>query len=153
MFPTKNQLLKNFLSCINWEEKYVYIMDLGKSLPKFPENLRIKQYLISNCQNRTWIVLTQDLLAFKSIHNINGKNKIKLYGDSEASIIKGIIVIIFSIYQDLDIESIPKFDAKSFLEKIQLNKNLTISRSQGIDSILNSIQKQAYNIISTTSNT
>lgn len=148
MFPKKNQLLKNFLSCINWEERYIYIMDLSKLLPKFPENLRIKKYLIANCQNRTWIALTQDLLSCKSTHNnSNNKNKIKLYGDSEALIIKGIIVIIFIIYQDLDIELIPKFDAKSFLEKLQLNKNLTVSRSQGIDSILNSIKKQAHKII------
>ncbi|URJ31545.1 cysteine desulfuration protein SufE [Blochmannia endosymbiont of Camponotus modoc] len=135
-FPTKNQLLQNFLSCINWEEKYIYIIDLGKLLPAFPENMRTQKYLISGCQSQTWIALTTSIVS-------NGKS-IKLYGYSNSSIVKGIIAIIFSLYQGLSLQEITNFDVKPFLiNQLQLKQNLSMSRSQGIHLILDSIQSQA----------
>lgn len=142
IFPTKSKLLLNFLSCINWEEKYMYIIDLGKLLPKFPENMRMKKYLISGCQNHTWIAL---IPSYKSKFK-NCTYSIELHGDSDSSIVKGLITIIFSLYQELNLQEIQKFDIKPFLEKLQLKKNLTISRSQGIHAILNSIHAQAKHL-------
>lgn len=138
-FPTKNQLLQNFLSCINWEEKYIYIIDLGKLLPAFPENMRTQKYLISGCQSQTWIALTTSSIAPAP----HGKS-IKLYGYSDSSIVKGIITIIFSLYQGLSLQEITSFDVKPFLiNQLQLKQNLSMSRSQGIHLILDSIQSQA----------
>ncbi|URJ25543.1 SufE family protein [Blochmannia endosymbiont of Camponotus sp.] len=136
-FPTKNQLLKNFLSCINWEEKYIYIIDLGKLLPAFPENMRTQKYLISGCQSQTWIALTTSTIV------PHGKS-IKLYGYSDSSIVKGIITIIFSLYQGLSLQETANFDIKPFLiNQLQLKQNLSMSRSQGIHLILDSIRSQA----------
>lgn len=140
MIPTKNQLLNNFISCNNWEDKYMYIMDLGNNLPTFPEMFRTNKYLINGCQSYTWIAL------IKHKKNYNNKNNaITFYGDSDAAIVKGIIVIIFSLYQNLDIQSIINFNAQPFLNQIKLNQHLTLSRSQGIHSILQAIHKQAMN--------
>ncbi|URJ23452.1 SufE family protein [Blochmannia endosymbiont of Camponotus sp. C-003] len=135
-FPTKNQLLQNFLSCINWEEKYIYIISLGKLLPEFPENMRTHKYLIPGCQSQTWIALTTSSIT---PHN----SLIKLYGHSDSSIVKGIISIIFSLYQGLNLKEAANIDIKPFLiNQLQLKQNLTISRSQGIHLILDSIQSQ-----------
>ncbi|AGC03642.1 cysteine desulfuration protein sufE [Candidatus Blochmanniella chromaiodes str. 640] len=135
-FPTKNQLLQNFLSCINWEEKYIYIINLGKLLPAFPENMRTQEYLISGCQSQTWIALTTSARP----HD----NLIKLYGYSDSSIVKGIIAIIFSLYQGLNLQEVANVDIKPFLiNQLELRQNLSMSRSQGIHLILDSIQTQA----------
>ncbi|WHL24762.1 MAG: SufE family protein [Candidatus Blochmannia vicinus] len=135
-FPTKAQLLRNFLSCINWEERYMYIIHLGKLLPDFPTNMRIKKHLISGCQSQTWIALTHSII----LHN----NLIKLHGYSDSAIVKGIITIIFSLYQGLSLQEAINIDIKPFLiDQLQLKQNLTISRSQGIYLILNSIHSQA----------
>lgn len=142
MIPKKDQLLKNFLNCIDWEEKYLYIIELGRLLPKFPEKYRTNRYLVSGCQSHTWI---------KLVRNSNGKKnnntKISFYGDSDALIIKGIIVIIFSLYQGLNVRSIIAVNAKSFLDKFKLTENLTVTRSQGIYTILRSIFNQAKNLL------
>ncbi|WP_331828208.1 SufE family protein [Candidatus Blochmannia sp. SNP] len=135
-FPTKAQLLRNFLSCINWEEKYLYIIDLGKLLPEFPKNMRIKKHLISGCQSQTWIALTSSIIPYN--------NLITLHGYSDSAIVKGIIIIIFSLYQGLSLQEAINVDIKPFLiNQLQLKQNLTISRSQGIYLILNSIYSQA----------
>lgn len=143
MIPTKNQLLSNFLSCKDWEEKYIYIMELGQLLPKFPDIFRTNRYLISGCQSYTWIVLTKKVI----------NNNIKLYGDSDSAIIKGVIVIIFSLYQHLDIKSVITFNAKPFLDQLKLTQNLTVTRSQGVRSILQAIYNQANNILLNPNNT
>ncbi|AAZ40999.1 SufE [Candidatus Blochmanniella pennsylvanica str. BPEN] len=135
-FPTKNQLLQNFLSCINWEEKYIYIIDLGKLLPAFPENMRTQEYLISGCQSQTWIALTTSARPHDK--------PIKLHGYSDSSIVKGIITIIFSLYQGLSLQEVANVDVKPFLiNQLELRQNLSLSRSQGIHLILDSIQTQA----------
>lgn len=135
--PTKSQLLRNFLSCTNWEERYMYIIDLGKLLPEFPKNMRIKKYLISGCQSQTWIALTNSIIP--------SNNLIILHGYSDSSIVKGIITIIFSLYQGLSLQEAVNVDIKPFLiNQLQLKQNLTISRSQGIYLILNSIHSQAH---------
>lgn len=136
MLPTKNQLLNNFSSCMNWEEKYMYIIDLGRLLPKFPDILRVNKNLITGCQSYTWLAIVN-----------NENNFIKFYGDSDAAIVKGIIVIIFSLYQNLNIQSILQVNAKIFLDQIKLTQNLTITRSHGVYSIINAIRKQTSNLL------
>lgn len=143
IFPTKDQLLQTFLSYSNWEEKYLYIMDLGNLLPEFPKYYRTHQYLVAECQSYTWIAV------IKNTPDSDYKKQkfVSFYGDSESTIIKGIIVIIFSLYQNLDMHSIIELDINSFLNQLQLTQNLTIARSQGIQSILHSIYMQINTLI------
>lgn len=145
MFPDKNKLLQNFLSCIDWEEKYLYLMKIGDLLINFPEKYRIEKFRINGCQSDTWIVcMRPDLLYPTSNGNFV---PVEFYGYSESSIIKGIIVIIFSFYFNLNIQSILKSDAKSFLNQFELDKNLTISRNRGVQSILHAIQMQVLDLL------
>lgn len=144
-FPTKNQLVQNFLSCSSWEEKYMYMIDLGNLLPKFPKKFRTTEYLVTGCQSYTWIAL--DLI--KNIVSTDDKdqNIIKFYGDSNSAIVKGIIVIIFSIYKNMDIKSITSFNINAVFDQLQLTQNITTYRSQGTYSILNSIYVQIHKLM------
>lgn len=139
-FPTKSQLLLNFLSCVNWEERYMYIIELGKLLPIFPKNICKEKFLISGCQSQTWIALIIPTFIGEIKEHTHS---IKLYGDSDSSIVKGLITIIFSLYQGLTPQAIINLNVNPFLEQLQLKQNLTISRSQGIYTILKSIHLQA----------
>lgn len=148
IFPTKSKLLLTFLSCMNWEEKYIYTIDLGKLLPIFPKGMQTKKFLLSGCQSQTWIAITssfsEKIQTFS--HHRYSDHSIKLYGDSDSSIVKGIIAIIFILYQGLTLQEIIHFNAIPFLEKLQLQQHLTTSRSQGVKSILHSIHIQAENL-------
>lgn len=150
MIPTHSQLLSNFLSCLNWEEKYIYIMDLGQLLPKFPEVFRVNKYLTTGCQSYTWIKLVNN---DDRLQNKNEDKIIQFYGDSEAAIVRGIIVIIFSLYQNLDIQSVINYDVYPFLNQLQLTQHLTVSRSQGLFAILRTIHKQAHELLLKTKST
>ena len=85
--PDKDKLLRNFSRCANWEEKYLYIIELGQRLaPLSPEEHSV-QNIIQGCQSQVWIVMDQDPTGV-----------ITLRGDSDAAIVKGLIAVVFILY-------------------------------------------------------
>lgn len=132
-FPNRDKLLHNFSCLNNWEEKYLYMIDLGKHLPQYPKNMKTIDYLISNCQNQVWIFIKK---------NIKISNTVKMYGDSDSAIIKGLLAIIFIIYRDMTIEEILHYDIQSILKNFEFTQYLTSSRSQGLSFILENIHKK-----------
>lgn len=85
--PDKEKLLRNFLRCANWEEKYLYIIELGQRLPELNDDDRNTENSIRGCQSQVWIVMRQ-----------NAEGIIELQGDSDAAIVKGLIAVVFILY-------------------------------------------------------
>lgn len=85
--PDKEKLLRNFLRCANWEEKYLYIIELGQRLPELNDDDRNTENSIQGCQSQVWIVMRQ-----------NAEGIIELQGDSDAAIVKGLIAVVFILY-------------------------------------------------------
>lgn len=76
LLPDKEKLLRNFLRCANWEEKYLYIIELGQRLPELRDEDKSPQNSIQGCQSQVWIVMRQ-----------NAQGIIELQGDSDAAIV------------------------------------------------------------------
>lgn len=90
LLPDKEKLLRNFLRCANWEEKYLYIIELGQRLPELRDEDRSPQNSIQGCQSQVWIVMRQ-----------NAQGIIELQGDSDAAIVKGLIAVVFILYDQM----------------------------------------------------
>lgn len=131
ILPNKNKILDVFSICKNWEEKYQYMIELGNMLPPLSDNMKLSKYLVPGCQSQTWI-----------ISSINNNGIIELQGDSNSLITKGMIAIVFSLYQGLTPCDILSAKIIEFLKKLDLQQNLTFSRSQGLGSIIDIIQQQ-----------
>ncbi|CUX96702.1 cysteine desulfuration protein SufE [Candidatus Doolittlea endobia] len=130
--PDKDKLLHNFSRCGNWEEKYLYIIELGGQLPMLSAEMRTPANLIAGCQNQVWIVLS-----------IQADGSVQLYGDSDAVIAKGLIAMAFIFYQGLTPEKIVVCDVRPFFDALALNQHLTPSRSQGLEAMLRRIRALA----------
>lgn len=131
----KNKFIKNFSSLNNWEEKYLYIIELGKQLTPFPNKFKQSTYLVPGCQNLVWIALLYE------------KNNLKFYGDSNSIIVKGLIAILFIFYQNLKISEVIKCDAYPYLKNLCLSEHLTPSRMQGLGAIISFIKNLARSCI------
>ncbi|MCV2508637.1 MAG: cysteine desulfuration protein SufE [Candidatus Lightella neohaematopini] len=127
----QEQLIYNFNNCFSWEEKYLYLIELGQKLPLLPNKYKISKYLISDCQSQVWIVLT------------NFNNKVSLQGYSDALIVKGLIAVIFILYKNLSLTELINFNVYPLLNDLNLNKYLTASRNYGLRSIIKNIRDQA----------
>ncbi|MEX9252389.1 cysteine desulfuration protein SufE [Pseudenterobacter timonensis] len=133
--PDKEKLLRNFSRCANWEEKYLYIIELGQRLPALSEEAHSPDNIIQGCQSQVWIVMRQ-----------NPEGMIELEGDSDAAIVKGLIAVVFILYHQMSAQDIVAFDVRPWFEKMALTQHLTPSRSQGLEAMIRAIRSKAATI-------
>ena len=125
------ELIENFELLGQWEDRYRYIIELGRKIPEFnPEN-RVEDYLVRGCQSQVWLVCEQQdaLLHFRA--------------DSDAHIVRGLLSIILMMYSDKTPEAILQVDAKSVFTELGLDQHLSPSRANGLNSMVQRIQAYA----------
>ncbi|WP_333893161.1 cysteine desulfuration protein SufE [Atlantibacter subterraneus] len=130
--PEREKLLRNFNRCANWEEKYLYIIELGQRLPALSDEAHRAENKIQGCQSQVWIVLNQ-----------RDDGVIELQGDSDAAIVKGLIAVVFALYQQMTAQDIVAFDVRPWFEQMVLTQHLTPSRSQGLEAMIRAIRARA----------
>lgn len=131
--PDKEKLLRNFSRCASWEEKYLYIIELGQRLAPLPEEAHCPENVIQGCQSQVWIVMTR-----------GEDGTVILRGDSDAAIVKGLIAVVFILYEGMSAAEITEFDVRPWFEKMALTQHLTPSRSQGLEAMIRAIRAQAH---------
>lgn len=133
--PDKDRLVRNFNRCANWEEKYLYIIELGARLPEASASLHQPENAISGCQSQVWIKMhpqSDGTIAFE--------------GDSDAAIVKGLVAVVFSLYQQLTPAGILALDVRHWFEELALTQHLTPSRSQGLEAMIRAILQHAHQL-------
>lgn len=133
--PDKERLVRNFNRCANWEEKYLYIIELGGKLPESSESLQQPEHVISGCQSQVWIRMTPQ-----------ADGTIAFEGDSDAAIVKGLIAVVFSLYQGLKAPEILDLDVRYWFGELALTSHLTPSRSQGLEAMIRAIRHNAQTL-------
>ncbi len=131
--PNKKDILYNLKLCWNNKEKLIYLIDLGKNLPLNNENIRKKKYIIYKCQSNIWIKIKKK------------DNILKINGDSDASIIKGIIATIIIAYKNKKIKNNLNQKISNFFKKINLFQKLTLNKLINFKIIFLYIQKKILN--------
>ncbi len=127
-----NKILEDFDFIDEWEDKYRYIIDLGKKLDNMKADLKIDANKVNGCASQVWISYEKK--------EKNGDESIFFSGDSDAMIVKGLIAIVFSLYQGLSIKDARKIKPKEELKKLGLNNYLSSQRSNGLFSMLKQIE-------------
>lgn len=138
--PEKEKVIQNFSRCHDWEERYLYIIELGIQLPNLTAQERHPINLINGCQSQVWIVM-----------KLAEDGTVLFTGDSDSAIVKGLIVIVFIFYQNLLPKQIINLDIKSFFADLELSQHLTLGRSQGLEAMVRTIRSRANTLYITTS--
>lgn len=123
-------VIDDFSMYDEWLDKYEYLIELGKNLPTFHEELKTGDRLIKGCQSRVW--LNSELKD----------GKIFFTADSDAIITKGIISLLIGVYSGRTPEEIAADDF-SFVEKLGLKENLSPTRANGLVSMIATIKRIA----------
>ncbi len=111
-----------------WEERYKYIIDLGKELPPMPDALHTEDRLIRGCQSKVWIEP-----AF------NG-NKLEFLMDSDAFIVKGLLGVVLAAYNNQTAQHILDFDIEAYFAELDLLQHLSSARGNGLKAMVARIQ-------------
>ena len=130
--PDKEKLVRNFSRCLNWEDKYLYVIELGAKLPALDDSERQAGNLISGCQSQVWIVMRLD-----------EQGQVEFHGDRDAAIVKGLLAVVFILYHQMTPQQIVELDVRPFFAELALSQHLTPSRSQGLEAMIRAIRSQA----------
>lgn len=129
--PTTEEILDDleFFDC--WEERYKYIIDLGRALPPFPTELHTPERLVKGCQSNVWLEIAGE------------KECIEFLVDSDAVIVKGLLVLVLAAYNAKSPQEIVGFDIEGYFKKIDLERHISPTRGNGLKAIVSRINNIA----------
>lgn len=127
----QDEIVEEFSELTDWMDRYAYIIDLGNTLPPYPEANKTPAHLIEGCQSRVWI---------KADRRDNGT--IAFEADSDAMIVKGIASLLLKVLNDHTPAEILDADLY-FIDKIGLSTHLSPTRSNGLLAMVKQIKNYA----------
>ncbi len=131
MNDTISDVLETFEFLDDWEDRYKYIIDLGRGLPEFDEKFMVEENRVHGCTSRVWLV--HEL--------IDGKVVFK--GESDAHIVRGLVALILMIFSGKKPDEITTIEARDTLDKLGLEKHLSPMRTNGLFSMVGKIKSIA----------
>ena len=126
----KSRVVEDFSLYDEWLDKYEYIIELGRNLEAFPENLKTDDRLIKGCQSRVWLDCRKE------------DGRLYFSADSDAIITRGIISLLIGVYSGRTAEEISEDDF-GFIGAIGLRENLSPTRANGLASMIEKIKSYA----------
>tara|TARA_A100000164_G_C21755277_1_gene698976 strand:+ start:529 stop:933 length:405 start_codon:yes stop_codon:yes gene_type:complete len=115
----------------DWEDKYRFILEIGRDLPEMDEGHRIEENLIRGCQSQVWLV-----------HEIED-NKLRFQIDSDAHIVRGLLKILLAAINNLSPSDINEINLESLFEELGLMAHLSMSRGNGLRAMISKINQIA----------
>lgn len=123
------EILDTFEFLDDWEDRYRYVIDLGRKLPALDESEMTDDYKVRGCQSQVWLVPEKD-----------AEGRIHLRGDSDAHIVKGLVALVLLIYSGKTPDEILATDAKAILDKLGLAAHLSPMRANGLFAMVQRIR-------------
>lgn len=120
-------LIADFKRFSDWEERYKHLIEIGKKMPAMNEGNRIPANLVKGCQSQVWLHA-----------ELKDDGRIYFEADSDASIVKGIVALLVSVYSGSTPDEILT-TRPTFLEDIGLREHLSMSRANGLNSMMKQI--------------
>ena len=125
----------------DWEDRYRYIIELGRELPPFPEEARTEANKVHGCVSQVWIVTSADNPG-------TPEAVLHFIGDSDAVIVRGLIAILISLVSGKTAREIINMDIAGELSRLGLQEHLTPQRSNGRASMIQRLKDEAQAVLS-----
>ncbi|MCW8196376.1 SufE family protein [Proteobacteria bacterium 005FR1] len=126
--PTPDQIVEDISFFDDWEERYKYIIDLGRDLPPMDESLHTPERLVKGCQSNVWIDVSE------------AGGKLHFQVDSDAHIVRGLLAVVMAAYQDRRPEEILDFDMETYFQQLDLERHLSPTRGNGLRAMVARVQ-------------
>ena len=126
-----DELIENFSFFESWEDKYQYLIDMGRNVPPMADDLKIDENKLRGCQS---------VVYFSNTYNDDGT--ITFMANSDAAIVQGLIALMLKVFSEKQPQQILDIDI-SFLKQIGLDEHLSPTRKNGLSSLVSSIKNTA----------
>jgi cysteine desulfuration protein SufE len=131
---TIDEIINDFSVLDDWEDRYRYIIELGRRLEPLPESERTPAHKVQGCASQVWLSthVTSDIPP-----------RFHFAGDSDALIVRGLIALLIALYSGKTAREIEAIDAESLFARLELGSHLTSQRSNGLRSMVARIRSDA----------
>ena len=131
-----DEIIENFELLEEWDDRYRYLIELGRALPPLPEAARTDANKVQGCASQVWL--------FTSIKPNGASGPVLDFeGDSDAHIVRGLIAVLFALFSGKGAKDILSTDAVALFQKLGLREHLTPQRSNGFRSMVERIRRDA----------
>jgi cysteine desulfuration protein SufE len=128
----------DFALLAEWEDRYRYLIELGRNLPPLDDALRTEANKVRGCASQVWLATQVSVPS-----DPDSQPRLRFQGDSDAHIVRGLIAILFAIYQDKTPDEILATDARPLFSELGLKEHLTPQRSNGFAAMVERIKADA----------
>jgi cysteine desulfuration protein SufE len=136
------EIEETFALLDDWEERYRYVIELGRQLPPLPEEARNPQNFVQGCTSQVWLAARPGAAG--------PEGPVLHYdGDSDAHIVRGLVAILLALYSDKPARQILATDAEAMLARLGLRDHLTPQRSNGLSAMVRRIRADAEAALAT----
>jgi cysteine desulfuration protein SufE len=133
---TINEIIDNFGLLDEWEDRYRYLIELGRTLEPLPEQARIERNKVQGCASQVWLAT--------SVRPDGAAGPVlSFHGDSDAHIVRGLIAVLFALYSGKPAREILSTDAVALFDRLGLREHLTPQRSNGFRSMVERVRADA----------
>ncbi len=130
-----DEIFENFSLLDQWDDRYRYVIELGRALPPLPDADHIEANKVRGCASQVWLTTHVTDEAAGPV--------LTFEGDSDAHIVKGLIAILFALYSGRSATAILATDAITAFDRLGLRENLTPQRSNGLHAMVERIRNDA----------
>lgn len=119
----------------DWEDRYRYIIEIGRSLPPLPDEVRTDANKVRGCASQVWLATT--------VVPGEGEPVLRFQGDSDAQIVRGLVALAIALYSGKRASTIVSTDAVALFGELGLKEHLSAQRSNGFRSLVDRIRSDA----------
>lgn len=111
-----------------WEDRYRYIIDLGRQVPAMPESMRREELLVRGCQSQVWLQATLE----------DGRLHLRI--DSDALIVRGLVALVLAAFEGRTPAEVLAFDVDAYFARLDLLRHLSPTRGNGLSAMVQRIR-------------
>jgi cysteine desulfuration protein SufE len=130
---TPDEFAERFNRLLSWEDRYRYLIQLGRKLEPYPEEFRDQEHSVRGCMSQVWLVTVEG----------SEPSEMVFRGDSDAHIVKGLIALLFMMYSSKTAEEILATNLEGLFEQLDMGQHLSVNRRNGFYSMTQKIREHA----------
>ncbi|GLS24897.1 SufE family protein [Marinibactrum halimedae] len=140
VLASTDEILEDLAFFDDWEERYKYIIDLGKELPSMAPELQTADRLVKGCQSNVWL------------HYEYRNGQLVFLVESDAVIVRGLLALVMSAFNEKSPSDIVAFDIDDYFSTLDLERHLSPTRGNGLRSIVGKVKSIAMSLKNVTDN-
>lgn len=138
MIPPLDEIVANFDLLDDWEDRYRYLIELGRAMPSLSAEARREENRVTGCASQVWLTST--------VERRDDGPRLALAADSDADIVRGLLAIVLAAYAGRTPEAALGVDAVALFQRLDLGANITAQRSNGVRSVVERIRRDAVRL-------